>query len=405
MILTLARRFLLSKASDGFLSLISWVSMAGVALGVCAIIVVTSVINGFEGELVRVITGMNGDVIFYSRGEPIQDAARIEQRIRVAAPEVQSVSSSFVSEMMVSGPAGVAGLVLEGSDLATLPAVSDLPQRLVSGRMPTGEGEVILGNALAQRIGAEVGQEVRLISPFLGDLEEGTSTGGTPRVLVAQVVGLFKMGMHDYDSKFGIASLESVQKFLHQPERITSFKLRLQEGVSARGVSDRLSEQFGFPYRVKDWSQLNQNLFYAIQLEKAVISVILTVIILVAAFNVVSTLMMMIHDKSREIAILKAMGMSSIKSFSLFVWIGLGIGFAGTSMGSLAGLGISWFLDRTQLIQLPGDIYYISFLPVSFRWSEVMGIASGTMLICLLATLIPAFQVSRRPVLEGIRYE
>ncbi len=405
MILLLARRFLLSKASDGFLSLISWVSMAGVALGVCALIVVTSVINGFEGELVRVITGMNGDVILYSRGEPISDPEKMEERVREVAPEVERLSRSFVSEMMVSGPAGVGGLVLEGADLRTLGLVSDLPKRLVEGEMPSHEGEIVLGQFLAQKIGARVGEEVRLISPFMGDLEEGTATGGEPRVLPAKVSGIFKMGMHDYDSKFGVASLESVQSFLHQPGRVTSFKLKLKKGTPSRPVSDRLGDRFAFPYRAKDWSQLNANLFYAIQLEKAVISIILTVIILVAAFNVVSTLMMMIHDKTKEIAILKAMGFGAQKSFLLFVFVGVGIGAVGTALGLGLGLGVSTLIAKTRLIQLPGDIYYISYLPVLVRWEEVFGIAVGTVLICLGATLVPAMQVARRPILEGIRYE
>jgi lipoprotein-releasing system permease protein len=170
-------------------------------------------------------------------------------------------------------------------------------------------------------------------------------------------------------------------------------------------ASDRLSDAFGYPFRAKDWSQLNRNLFYAIQLEKAVIAIILTVIVVVAAFNVVSTLMMMIHDKGREIAILKAMGFLPSQSFLLFCILGLGIGAVGTGMGVVSGLGLGWVLKATRWIDLPADIYYIGFLPVIVRWSEVALITGVALVISFLATLYPSRMISKRSPLEGLRYE
>jgi lipoprotein-releasing system permease protein len=413
----LARRFLLSKASDRFLSFIAWVSVTGVALGVLALVVVTSVINGFEGELVRVITGMNGDIILYSRGEPIRDADKIEAKIRKVVPDTQDVTASFVTELMAAGPQGTAGAVLEGLDLESAPRVTNVTRQVVRGALPAADDEIALGTAIAERIGAEVGGEIRLIAPFLGDAERAQSAekgsgedeedpvGLQPRVIKMRVTGLVKMGMHEYDSKFVFATLPAVQKFLDQPGRVTAFKIRLSGKADSRRAADRLNDNFGYPFRAKDWGQLNKNLFYAIKLEKAVIAIILTVIVIVAAFNVVSTLMMMIHDKTKEIAILKAMGFRRGQSFRLFTLIGMGIGAAGIALGVVVGIGINWLLARTRIIDLPADIYYIGYLPVVVRWAEIGLIAVIALMVTFLATLYPAWKVSNRSPLEGLRYD
>jgi lipoprotein-releasing system permease protein len=406
---TLARRFLLSKVSDGFLSFIAWVSVVGVALGVLALTVVTSVINGFEGELANVITGMNGDIVLYSRGDPVADAEAVEAKIRKVAPETREITRSFVTELMASGPNGVAGAILEGVDPSTLGAVTAIPKRVVSGRLPAAEGEVALCSSIADRIGAVEGSEVRLILPFSGGAQtegkESDNLSGAPKVVKVQVVGIVRMGMYEYDSKFIFANLPTVQGFLNQGHKVTSFKIKLAPGTDSGRISDRLTDNFGYPFRSKDWAQLNKNLFYAIQLEKVVIAIILTVIVIVAAFNVVSTLMMMIHDKSKEIAILKAMGFRPAQSFQLFCIIGVGMGAVGTTIGVIAGLGLNLLLAKTHWIELPPDIYYIGFLPVVVRWREVGTIAFLALLISFLSTLYPGWQVSRRSPLDGLRYE
>ena len=398
----LAWKFLLSKSSDAFISLIAWVSVVGVALGVLALTVVTSVINGFEGELQRVITGMNGDLVLYSRAEPFSEIQLIENKIRRAIPDVRAISPSLVMELMVAGPENVAGAVVEGLDWTAAGAVTDVPRRLIAGAVPADQGEqmqVAIGDALATRIGAKVGDSIRIVVPFSeGDLDASTSS----KVIPAMVSGIVKMGMYEYDSKFVFAPINRLREVLGAPGQASSMKIRLNDGSKSRWASDRLSESFGYPFRAKDWGQLNRNLFYAIQLEKAVISVILLAIILVAAFNVVSTLMMLMHDKTRELAILKAMGFSSRQAFKLFIVIGGGIGLVGAAAGAGLGLLANQILARSKLIELPPDIYYIGFLPVVTRWSEILWIVLGALFICLFATLYPAFRVARRSPLEGI---
>ncbi len=414
----LARRFLLSKSSDGFISLISWVSVLGVMLGVLALTVVTSVINGFEGELENIISGMNGDIVLYSRGDPFNDADVIEHKIRRIVPETRAISQSFVSELMVSGSIGVAGAVLEGVDRSMIGQVTVIPKRFVEGRMPAADGEVALTSVLAERIGAKVGDEVRLIIPYAGQLarpdeEDGKRRGRdardsdafTPKSVTVKVVGLARMGLYEYDSKFMFATLESVQKLMSQPGKITSLKIRLVPRTDSSEVSDRLAKSFGYPFRAKNWAQLNKNLLYAIKLEKVVIGILLTVIVIVAAFNVMSTLMMMIHDKSREIAILKAMGLRPGQGFRLFAVIGLGMGTVGALFGIAMGLAVNWVIERTRIIDLPADIYYISFLPVVIRWGEVGMIALMALVISLLATLYPGWKAARRSPIEGLRYD
>lgn len=412
----IAKRFLLSNQRDGFLSFISWVSTLGVALGVMALVVVTSVVNGFKRQLETTITGMNGDVILYTRGNPIPDGPDIERRVKELIPRVSAVTSSFITELMVSGPKSVAGAVLEGFDPLTLGQVTHIPQRVKSGRMPVVLGEIALGSALADRVGAKVGSSIRLVAPFVGASTETREGAGAEDDASARpakfqdmnVVGIIEMGMHQYDSKFVFATLESVQSFLGYRGAVTSFKLRLREGSTLQHAVDaarKLGDHFGYPFRAKDWAQLNRNLLYAIELEKVVLSIILTAIVLVAAFNIVSTLMMMIHDKGADIAILKAMGMRSRQAWLLFMSMGGAIGAVGIVSGGLGGLALNASLKHFKWIELPADVYYINFLPVIERWGELAAIFGATLILCWVAALIPAQIVARKGILDGIRRE
>ena len=411
-----AKRFLLSKNRDGFLSLISWVSTLGVALGVMALVVVTSVVNGFKNQLETTITGMNGDVILYTRGNPVTDGADIEKRVRALVPRASAVTASFITELMVSGPKTVAGAVLEGFDYETLGKVTVIPERVKQGRLPMEEGEIALGSALADRIGATLQSNVRMVVPFVapsdGESDESRQSsdpsGRPAKFRDMRVVGIVEMGMHQYDSKFVFAPLKSVQTFLGYPGAVTSFKIRMRAGSTLDHSVDaarKLGDNFGYPFRAKDWAQLNRNLLYAIELEKVVLSIILAAIVIVAAFNIVSTLMMMIHDKGPEIAILKAMGMRPRQSWTLFMCLGGAIGAVGIFSGMAAGLGVNALLKKYQWIELPSDVYYIKFLPVIERWDELLAIGGAALLLCFVAAFVPANIVARKGILEGMRGE
>lgn len=396
----LASRFLLSKTSDGFISFISGVSMVGIALGVFSLVVVTSVISGFEGEIARAVTGVNGDVILTTRGEPIKESEVYEKKIKTLLGSVKGISPSLMTELMVSGPNAVAGGVIEGINPSRVGEATDIPKRIKEGRLPIRAHEFALGSALAEKIGAKLGSDIRLIIPFKAN---DKSDSFTPTSVSGVVVGLVEIGMYEYDSKFLFGEIEGVREALDLKGSVTTFKIRLEPEADSLLAAKRLNDGFGYPFRSKSWAQLNKNLFYAIKLEKAVIAIILAAIVIVAAFNVLSALMMMIEDKTREIAILKAMGFRPGQGFRLFVFLGLAIGIAGVCLGIVFGIGANVFIDRSRLISLPSDIYYIGFLPVVMRTPELITIAVGALLITFLSTLFPAIQIARRPPLQGIR--
>ncbi len=398
MIRILAQRLLNSKSSDNFVSFISLVSVIGVALGVIALTVVTSVINGFEGELAKTVTRLNGDLLLYSRADPVGDADKVIEQIKRALPETKAVTTALLVDLMVSGPKAVSGALLEGYDLSTASQVVDLKSVILKGELPNVEGDVAIGKSLAEKIGAEVGTVIRLILP-------GFNGSHLPEIRSLKVSGILGLGMHEYDSKYLFTTQEVVQGLIKMPGKVSAFKIKLKAGADSTKASETLNSRFGFPFKAKDWGQLNHNLLYAIRLEKVVIGILLTTIVLVSAFNVISTLMMMIYDKARDIAILKAMGMRPSVSFILFVWIGSGIGFMGTGAGLILGLGINWILANTRLIELPADVYYFGFLPVVTRWEEILLIAFVALGVTCAATIFPAWRVSRASPAEGLRYD
>ncbi len=405
--LEIATRFLVSKSRGNFLSFISAVSIIGVCVGVLALLVVTSVVNGFENELTKVISGTQGDVLFYTRASPIRDQADLERKIREFAPGVQSITRSFVSEVMFNGPNGVSGGALEGVDLNTFSTVLSVEERLEKNSvMPQNEGEIVLGSALAEKLGVGVSDGVRVIIPFSGAEEEEATGFGSPRVQDFKVVGIVHLGMYDYDSKYAYAPLQSVQKlvFNEPKDLITSFRIKLKDQSTAQTVSSELSQHFGFPYRVRDWSQLNKNLLYAIKLEKAVIFILLTAIMIVAAFNVISALLMMVYEKEKEIAILRVLGVRRRDQFFLFSYVGSFFGMVGTFLGVICGLICIFVLRQTKFIHLPAEIYHLEYLPVVIRWTEWTAIGLMAFVICFLATVGPAARVARRSPVEGLRW-
>ena len=405
--LEIAARFLLNKTRGNFLSFITAVSIAGVCVGVLALLLVTSVVNGLENELTRVITRTQGDVLFYTRGSPIRDQVELERKIREFTPKLQGITGSFVGEVMFNGPDGVAGGIIEGFNKETFSSVVSIEDRLEPGSvMPENDGEMILGSALAEKVGVKRDDSVRVIVPFSGVEEEESRGYGSPRVQDFKVVGIVHLGMYDYDSRYAYALLSSVQHlvFSEQKDYITSFRIKLKDSNLAQAAAGELSQHFGFPYRVRDWSQLNKNLLYAIKLEKTVISILLTAIMVVAAFNVISALLMLVYEKEKEIAILRVLGSRRRDQFYLFSFVGSFFGVMGTLLGVICGLISTFVLKETHLIRLPADVYKLEYLPVVIRWTEWSGIALMAFVICFLATVGPAAKIAARSPVEGLRW-
>lgn len=403
----MARRMVSSKSSETFASFIAWVSVIGMALGVLALVVVNGVVSGFQSELAQVVSGVNGDVIVYTRGNPVNSVEEMKQKITQWSDEVVDLSPSFLAEVMIAGKSGVAGALFEGLDFDTVGRVSRIKQKLALGSWPENDREIVLGSAIATRIGVVVGDSVRVIIPFSGEALKGSTSGVSSQPLAAEakVVGIVKLGMHQYDSKVVFTTLEWVQSLLASKGRVTNFRLKLKPSTDGKRIAERLNEYLGYPYRARHWSDLNKNIFSAIKLEKAVISLILLVIILVAAFNVVSTLMMLIHDKTADIAVLKAMGMSPKQSFLLFSVMGAWIGGVGICFGMGLGIGVNELLSRFQWIKIPSEIYYLGHLPVVVDVQSALLVAVVALFLSVVAAVFPAWRVSRLQPLEGLRRE
>ncbi|MBZ4659210.1 MAG: lipoprotein-releasing transporter permease subunit [Desulfacinum sp.] len=401
-------RYLLAKRRQAFISLITIISVAGVAVGVMALIVVLAVMNGFQQDLRDRILGVTSHaVIGHFQGnfsDYRQVVTEVEQEDGVAA------ATPFVlTQVMMSSGRSVAGAILRGVDPKTAGRVTRLEQNLQSGSLQTAlalsEDQsapgIVLGVELAARLGVQKGDYVTLISPT-GRL---TPVGRVPKSRLFRVTGLFKSGMYEYDNSLAYVHLSEAQKLLGIGETVTGVEVRVRDIYEAGSIAERLQKRLGYPFWVRDWMQMNHNLFSALKLEKVVMFIILTLIILVAAFNIVSSLIMMVMEKTKDIAILKAMGATTAHIRRIFVYEGLLIGVVGTTLGLMGGFVLCGLLKRYQFIELPRDVYYISTLPVRMEALDVILIACAAIAICFLATFYPSRQAAKLQPAEALRYE
>jgi lipoprotein-releasing system permease protein len=400
-----AGRFLRGREKSGFLSFISFVSLFGVCLGVGALTVVMGVMEGFETTIRSVVTGTHSHMLLFSGKQLITDPASLEERVRsIGGSEVEAVSPYVFSQVMVAKGARVQGSMVEGVETSIL-RTTELEKHLMAGEMPkNGDGAIlptiILGVSLAEALGAKLGDTVAVISPVF----ERESL--EPRARRFQVAGLLSTGMFEYDSKYSMITAFEARDFFRLPMGSASaLKIKTSNAAASKVLAERLEAELGPPFRTKDWTEMNRNLLYAVQLQKAVIFVILTAIIIVAAFNIMSTLMMMMSEKRKEMSILKAMGLSPRSSARVFLRVGMVIGTAGATAGIALGLLICLVLARTKFISLPANVYFISFLPIDVRPLTLSVIALAALIVALLATLYPAWIVGRESPVEGLRYE
>ncbi len=406
--LWLARRFLTGKKRNRFLSFISLVSLFGVALGVAALVTVMAVMEGFESELRSIITSTRSHIVLYSSRTVIQDYPALERRIRRIAPEIESVSPFVFSEVMVSSGPRVVGSVMEGIDREREEKTTQVAKHIIKGDFPESaksqnpgdEPTIVIASVLAEKLKVNLGDKVTVISPFF-DQEELR-----PRTMQFRVSGILSTGMYDYDSKYSLVDAASAREFFKlKPQEASSFKIRTKDPSHSIDTARKLKEELGYPYIARDWTELNRNLLYAIRLQKAVIFVILTAIVIVAAFNIMSTLVMMMSEKKREMSILKAMGLSPRRAATVYMAVGGIIGVSGAVAGVALGGVISGVLARTRFVHLPPDVYFISYLPVDVRADTLMIVFACATIIALFATIYPSWQVAVQSPVEGLRYE
>jgi lipoprotein-releasing system permease protein len=405
-------RYLKAKRKQTFVSLITFISIAGVMVGVTALIVVIAVMNGFKEDLRDKILGVTSHVVISRFDGNISNY----QEVRAKVEEVSGVNAAtpfIYTQVMISSRKAISGAVLRGIEPKTASKVINLPKNLRTGSLEELEAEkkpegmrstpgIILGNELARNIGASRGESVTVISP-LGRL---TPLGRVPRSQTFRVAGIFDSGMYEYDSTIAYVSLWAAQRFLGIGDRVTGIEVRVDEIYEADRVARAIGKALdGYPYWSRDWMRMNKNLFSALKLEKIVMFIILTLIILVAAFNIVGTLIMVVIEKTRDIAILKSMGATRRSIMKIFMIEGAVIGLVGTLLGLLGGYTLCTLLATYKFIELPSDVYYISTLPVQMNPLDVALIALAAIVITLAASVYPAWQASRFDPAEAIRYE
>ena len=410
----IARRYLASGRGARFLSLITLIAIGGVFVGVMALIVVTSVMTGLQTDLREKILGMNPHVWVTTYGEGMQMEAWEGTLARVREMEgVEAAAPIVYAEVALSTP-GAGGYaeaaILRGVDPSSEgPAVTDIIGDIRSGEYElgtTGSGypPIMIGDALAERFAAYPGRVMRVIS-FQGGIQ--LSPLGTPVTPIRnfEVTDRFRTGMFEYDNKFMFTTLEAAQELTGMGDAITGLEVRVTDPMQSDIIAQQIEEDLGFPYRTEDWRTLNSSLFSALQLEKLAMGIILLLIVIVAAFNIISTLVMVVTEKTQEIGILKSMGLKASQVQRVFMLQGVVIGTVGSVLGAAGGLLLTWLLDRYQFIEIPGDVYFIDRLPVAFDPVEVAIILIASLVISFVATIYPARQAARLYPVEAIRHD
>ena len=412
-------RYLKARRRQGFISLISLISVAGVSVGVMALIVVLAVMTGFTDSLREKILGINSHIVIQRLGRGITDYRELSKKV-LETPGVLAATPYTYSQTLLSLPDASTGAVVRGIDPATANNVLSLSRQLIEGSVAALNGEekakdapatgekpsptlpgIILGKEIARNLRVDMGDNIRLFSPS-GPL---TPMGVIPKIKTCRVVGIFDTGMYEYDSSLAYVSLRTAQDFLELGDSVHGLELKVDDIYKASAIAEELEKKLGFGYVVKDWISMNKNLFSALKLEKTAMFIVLALIVLVAAFNIISTLIMVVMSKGKDIAILKSMGATSKGIMKIFIYEGLVIGLTGTVLGVIGGLVLCEILSKYQFIKLPSDVYPITTLPIKILALDVTMVAVSAALITLLATIYPSWQASKIDPAVALRYE
>jgi lipoprotein-releasing system permease protein len=401
-------RYLRTKQKQTFISLITILSIAGVTVGVMALIVVIAVMAGFESDLKSRILGVESHIVIMRHNGPFSDYRNMLEHVE-NTEGVEAATPFINSQVILRSSLSLSGAVLRGIDPDSADKViKNLDKVSLKNLKETDQREstsiampaIILGKELAKNLGVMQGDPVYLISP-MGMI---SPIGHMPTMKRFKVAGLFESGMYEYDRTLSYIHIKDAQKILRMGDSVNGIEVRVNDIYNAGNIAGRIVKGLGFQYWARDWMQMNQNLFSALKLEKTVMFIILALIVLVAAFNIASSLIMMVMEKTKDIAILKAMGATDKSIKKIFVFKGIVIGSIGTILGVTLGFILCTVLKYYQFIELPGDVYYITTLPVKLKLLDVVMIASATMAISFLATLYPARQASKLDPVEAIRY-
>jgi len=404
--LFLGMKYLKAKRKQRFISVITVISVLGVMVGVMALVVVLSVMNGFRADLMSKILGVNSHLLVLSLTGPFNDYQKAAEKVDKVEGVIASTPFIY-TQVMINNSGQVSGAVLRGVDPESAGAVVTFKSMIKDGSITSlgkkidGMPPIIIGGELAKQIGAHPGSVITVISPE-GKL---TPLGRTPNTRRFRVAALFDSGMYEYDASMIYISLKEAQDFLALGDKVTGLEVRVEDVYKSDKISKKVQKVLGYPYWTKDWKVMNRSLFSALKLEKFTMFVILTMIVLVGALNIISTLVMVVMEKTRDVAILRAMGASARSIMTIFMFQGLLVGVVGTFAGLASGLGLCQLLAKYKFINLPADVYYISTLPVQVEVADVSFVAAAAVVISFLATLYPSWYASRLNPVESFRYE
>jgi lipoprotein-releasing system permease protein len=399
-------RYLKAKRKQGFISVITGISILGIMIGVMALIVVLAVMNGFREDLMKKILGVNSHLLILSYKGGIEDTAEVmEKALKVDG--VVAATPFIYSQVMIKHYGNISGAILRGIEPATAGKVINIDSMIKEGSLgvlddPEAEPKgIILGSELSKQIGALPGDTITLVSPT-GKL---TPLGRVANEDEFRVRALFESGMYEYDSSMVYLSIDDAQDFLSLRGEVTGVELRVEDIQKSDTIGKAIQNELGYPYWTKDWKMMNKSLFSALKLEKVTMFIILIMIVLVGALNIISSLVMMVMEKTRDIAILRTMGAPPKSIMAIFIFQGLFVGLIGTLLGLVSGSFLCHLLARYKFIRLPPDVYYITTLPVRMEWLDIVFIAFAAIIISFLATIYPSWQASRVNPVESLRYE
>lgn len=403
-------RYLRAKRRNHFISFISMISMGGIALGVMVLITVLSVMNGFETELRKRILGMISHATIEGYERRLSDWQSLLDEVR-KHPDVVGAAPYVEQETLIKGRA-TAGAQVRGIDPQLEPEVSEIDELMHHDgfkALEPGEWRVMLGAGLAARLGVREGDPVTIFAPEI----RATPAGVVPQVRRFEVAGIFEAGVQQYDTALAIVHYQDAQRLFRLNEQVSGIRLKFDDLMRSRAIAWELSDQIGGMHRVRDWTQQHANFFRAVRTEKTVMFIILSLIIAVAAFNIISTLVMVVTDKQADIAILKTMGLGPRKIMSIFIVQGSLIGIIGTLLGVIGGVAlalnveqiVAWLEQFLSTDFLSAEVYYISDLPSELRWGDVLKFGGVALVLSLLSTIYPAWRAARTEVVEALRHD
>ncbi|GAB6141296.1 lipoprotein-releasing ABC transporter permease subunit [Methylosoma difficile] len=411
LILYIGLRYTRAKRRTQFISFITLTSVLGIALGVTALIAVLSVMNGFEAELRERILGMTAHATVTGRAGQLDDWQALEQQIK-DYPHVEGSAPFISGQVMINADRRVSGTMLNGILPEAEGKVSDVGQKMREGKLSNlvaGEYGIVLGQELANYLGVIVGDKITVISPQVNS----TPAGIVPRMRRFTVVGTFQVGMYEYDRNMALIHMDDAAKLFRLDTAVSALRIKLDDLFDAPQITRSMGKKLYQDYIVSDWTQAHSNFFRAVQTEKRVMFIILLLIVAVAAFNIVSTLVMVVTDKRGDIAILKTQGLTSGSVMGIFIVLGTVIGLFGTALGTVGGVALALnietivpAIEKMFNVQfMAADVYYINQVPSKLVWGDVYAIAGMAFLLSLLATLYPAWQASKVNPAEVLRYE